>query len=99
MGEGFKRLVIYLTDAGLYYIAGDDNHIALADYLERRLMAEKVLDGRNRILDRHYLWYLRQGQNLIVSGSDTEGKEDFERLTAEVDANVFQFLSGLKRLR
>jgi hypothetical protein len=99
MGEGFRRLVIFLTDKGLYYIAGDDNHIALSDYLERRLMAENVLDGRTRLLDRHYLWYLRHGQDLILSGSDTEGKEDFERLTAETDANIFQFLSGLKRLR
>jgi hypothetical protein len=99
MGEGFRRLVIFLTDKGLYYIAGDDNHIALSEYLERRLMAENVLDGRTRLLDRHYLWYLRRGQDLILSGSDTEGKEDFERLKAETDANIFQFLSGLKRLR
>jgi hypothetical protein len=99
MAEGFSRLVIFITNEGLYYIAGDDNHVTLADYLERRMAAENTPDRRRRVLDRHYLWYLRQGPNLIVSGSDTEGKEDFERLKAEVDANVFLFLSGLKRLR
>jgi hypothetical protein len=99
MAEGFRRLVIFITNVSLYYIVGDDNHITLSDYLERRLMTENVLDARNRVVDRHYLWYQRQGQNLILSGSDTEGKADFERLKAEVDANVFLFLSGLKRLR
>jgi hypothetical protein len=99
MAEGFTRVVIFITNTGLYYIAGDDNHIALAEYLERRLMTEGALTAQNRVIDRHYLWYLRQGPNLILSGSDTEGKEDFERLKAVADANVFLLLSGLKRLK
>jgi hypothetical protein len=99
MAEGFRRLVIFITNTGLYYITGDDNHVTLADYLERRMAAENVPGVRLKVLDRHYLWYLQQGPNLILSGSDTEGKEDFERLKAETDANIFLFLSGLKRLR
>ncbi|MDR2052216.1 MAG: hypothetical protein LBP80_02300, partial [Treponema sp.] len=99
LAEGFRRVVLYLTTNTIYYLAGDSNHIELANYLEGRLAAERVIGERNRILDKHYLWYARQGQNLYLSGSDTEGKEDYERLKAEVDANVFLFLRCLKKLR
>jgi hypothetical protein len=99
LAEGFRRVVLYLTTTTIYYLAGDSNHIELANYLERQLVTERVITGRNRILDKHYLWYARQGQNLYLSGSDTEGKEDYERLKAEVDANVFLFLRCLKKLR
>jgi hypothetical protein len=99
LAEGFRRVVLYLASSTIYYLAGDSNHIELANYLERQLMTERVLNEHNRILDKHYLWYARQGHNLTLSGSDTEGKEDYERLKAEVDANVFLFLRCLKRLR
>jgi hypothetical protein len=99
MAEGFRRVVLYLTNTTIYYLAGDSNHIELGNYLERRLATERVLQKNNRILDKHYLWYARQGQNLILSGSDTEGKGDYERLKAEVDANIFLFLRCLKKLR
>ena len=99
LGEGFRRVVLYLTTNTIYYLAGDSNHIELANYLERQLAAERVINACNRILDKHYLWYARQGQNLYLSGSDTEGKEDYDRLKAEVDATVFLFLRCLKKLR
>ncbi|MDR1353079.1 MAG: hypothetical protein LBK05_07340, partial [Treponema sp.] len=73
LAEGFRRVVLYLTTTTIYYLAGDSNHIELADYLERQLVTERVITERNRILDKHYLWYARQGQNLYLSGSDTEG--------------------------
>jgi hypothetical protein len=99
LGEGFRRVVLYLTTNTIYYLAGDSNHIELGNYLERQLAAERAITERNRILDKHYLWYARQGQNLYLSGSDTETREDYERLKAEVDANVFLFLRCLKKLR
>jgi hypothetical protein len=105
LGEGFRRVVIFISDNTLFFLAGDENHIALAEFLEKQVEAEinarktRTEVRRIRILDRHYLWYRRQGQNLILSGSDTETKEDFARFSAMCDANSLLFLGGLKNLR
>jgi hypothetical protein len=100
LGEGFRRVVIFIAEDDIFSMAGDDNHIALAEYLERRVEAEMVSrKTRIRILDRHYLWYRRDGGNLVLSGSDTETKEDFERFSAMCRANSLLFLKGLKSLR
>ncbi|MDR2784732.1 MAG: hypothetical protein LBB83_02340 [Treponema sp.] len=99
LAEGFRRVVLYLSTNIIYYLAGDSNHIELANYLEKQLAAKRMISERNRILDKHYLWYARRGQNLYLSGSDTESREDYERLKAEVEANVFLFLRCLKKLR
>jgi hypothetical protein len=100
LGEGFRRVVIFIAEQELFFIAGDENHIALAEYLERRVEAEIVSrKTRVRILDRHYLWYRRDGQNLILSGADTETEEDFGRFSAMCRANSLLFLKGLKNLR
>ncbi|GHV13060.1 hypothetical protein FACS189491_07290 [Spirochaetia bacterium] len=100
LGEGFRRVVIFISESKIFFLTGEDNHIALAEFLERRLEAEiQARKRRIRILDRHYLWYRRQGQDLILSGSDTETKEDFERFTAMCAANSLLFLAGLKGLR
>jgi hypothetical protein len=56
LAEGFRRVVLYLTNTTIYYLAGDSNHIELANFLERQLMTERVLNARNQILDKHYLW-------------------------------------------
>ncbi|GHV74710.1 hypothetical protein AGMMS49940_20120 [Spirochaetia bacterium] len=100
LGEGFRRVVIFISDNALFFLAGEENHIALAEFLEKRIEAEiNARKNRIRILDRHYLWYRRQGQDLILSGSDTETKEDFARFSAMCDANSLLFLGGLKGLR
>jgi hypothetical protein len=100
LGEGFRRVVIFISDKELFFLAGDENHIALAEFLEKQVEAEiNARKQRIRILDRHYLWYRRQGQDLILSGSDTETKEDFVRFSAMCDANSLLFLGGLKGLR
>jgi hypothetical protein len=100
LGEGFRRVVVFIAENDIFSIAGDDNHIALAEYLERRVEAEMVSrKARIRILDRHYLWYRRDGQNLILSGADTETKEDFARFSAMCRTNSLLFLKGLKSLR
>jgi hypothetical protein len=100
LGEGFRRVVIVIAEDKVFFMAGDDNHIALADYLERRIDAEALSrKTRVRILDRHYLWYRRDGQDLVLSGSDTETEKDFERFSAMCRANSLLFLSALKNLR
>jgi hypothetical protein len=100
LGEGFRRVVIFISDSTIYSLAGDDNHVALAEFLERQLENESAAHRvRLQIRDRHYLWYLRRGQDLILSGSDTETKADFERFAAVCNANSLFILSGLKHLR
>ncbi|GHV24636.1 hypothetical protein AGMMS4952_00600 [Spirochaetia bacterium] len=105
LGEGFRRVVIFISNTTLFFLAGEENHIALAEFLEKQVEAEinarkdRTEVRRIQILDRHYLWYRRQGQDLILSGSDTETKEDFTRFSAMCDANPLLFLKGLKGLR
>jgi hypothetical protein len=100
LGEGFRRAVIFIAENDIFSLSGEDNHISLAEYLERRVDAESVSrKTRIRILDRHYLWYRRNGPDLVLSGADTETKEDFERFSAMCRANSLLFLSALKSLR
>jgi hypothetical protein len=100
LGEGFRRVVIFISDNAIFFLAGDENHITLTEYLDKRIEAETAARKQwIKILDRHYLWYRRRGQDLILSGSDTETKEDFARFSAMCDANSLLFLSGLKGLR
>ncbi|HOJ99209.1 MAG: hypothetical protein N2509_01845 [Treponemataceae bacterium] len=96
--EGFRRLVIFLTDRDLYWLAGDDNHVALAEYLERRLENLLSRQGDVRIRDRHYLWFRWEGKRLLLAGSDTESQEDYERLKKMVAANPLFFLARLRDL-
>lgn len=97
--EGFRRLVLFFTEDDIYWLSGEDNHVTLADYLENRLEAGISAKGTGRIRDRHYLWFKRRGSELVLSGSDTESKEDFARLVARGEANSLLLLSRLKGLR
>jgi hypothetical protein len=94
LGEGFRRVVIFFAEEDVYWLAGEDNHITLAELLEHRL--ENV---PRRIRSKHYLWYRRVGDTLTLSGSDTETKQDFERLKAMGEANSLVILAKLKALR
>jgi hypothetical protein len=94
LGEGFRRVVIFFGEEDAYWLAGEDNHITLAELLERRL------EGVSRnIRSKHYLWYRRDRGVLTLSGSDTETKEDFQRLKAMGEANSLIILAKLKALR
>ena len=98
LGQGFRRVVIFFADDDAYWLAGEDNHITLAELLERQLET----DGRKRrsaVRSKHYLWYCRRGNTLILSGSDTETKEGFERLKARAEANSLEILAKLKNLK
>jgi hypothetical protein len=104
LAEGFTRLVLFIireytgpnTREKIVYLTGDDNHVTLAGFLENRL---EHTGKQYNILEKHYLWYRRQGADLVLSGSDTETKSDFERLEALCAVKTFFFLSGLKQLR
>jgi hypothetical protein len=93
--DGFRRVVIFLSDSGTYWLSGEDNHVALSGFLEERLESMGIYGIR----ERHFLWYRRKGNELVLSGSDTEAKDDFAHLEKIGAANPLIFLSGLKGLR
>ena len=95
LGDGFRRIVLFLGDSGVYWLVGQDNHVTLSGFLEEQLEQLQV----RQIRERHYLWYLRRKNELVFSGSDTESKEDFDRLKRIGEANPLLFLSSLKSLR
>ncbi len=96
MAEGFRRIVIFIGRGKLWKLAGPDNHIELHRALER------LLGGRDGdVLSKHYLWYRWNHEQLIISGSDTETKEDFEALKAwcAKPENRLLLLGSLRKLR
>jgi hypothetical protein len=95
LGEGFRRVVIFFGEDDIYWLAGEDNHITLAELLEKQLDKQA---HRAVIRSRHYLWYRRKGNDLLLSGSDTELKDDFERLKAMGEANSLMILAKLRGL-
>jgi plasmid stabilization system protein ParE len=102
LGSGFRRVVIFFCENGAYWLSGDENHITLDELLERQMDSVRKNNQNQasfRIHSKHYLWYRRSGNELILSGSDTETKEDFERLKAMTDANSLVILTQLKGLK
>ena len=98
LAEGFHRVVIFFGENDIFWLSGDDNHITLSELLEQQ-METRMFKQRVSIRSKHYLWYRRKGNDLILSGSDTETKEEFERLKAMVETNNLLFLAKLKELR
>ena len=98
LAEGFRRVVIFFGDNDVYWLSGDDNHITLSELLEMQLAA-RLQKRSDSIRSKHYLWYARKGNDLILSGSDTETKEDFSRLTAIAETNSLKILAKLKELK
>jgi hypothetical protein len=99
IAEGFRRVVLFFTKETILYLTGEENHIELSSFLSRRLEQCSTVEKQIFIRDKHYLWYRRQGVNLILSGSDTETKDDFERLKAMGEVNSLFILGGLKQLK
>jgi len=98
LAEGFRRVVIYFGENDVLWLSGEDNHITLAELLEKQLETRSA--KRNFLVrSKHYLWYRRRGNDLVLSGSDTETKEDFEQLKAMAEANDLHILTMLKELR
>ena len=93
MGEGFRRLVLCITESEIYHLGGDVNHGMLAELLSKRLER-----SRHRSYDVHYLWYAWRNQVLVLSGSASETKQQFERLKAWFEVNRELLLRKLARL-
>lgn len=94
--EGFRRVVIFIGPRNLWYLVGDENHLELHRRLERLLG-----DRATEILQKHYLWFRWNNEQLIISGSDTETKEDFEEFKewcAQPERRLF-LLAQLKKAR
>jgi hypothetical protein len=96
VAEGFNRIVLFIGKREIWYLVGEDNHIELNRRLEQYL-GEKA----GEILQKHYLWYRWNHEQLIISGSDTESKDDFETFKAwcSQPERRLHLLAQLKRLR
>jgi len=92
---GFRRLVLAIADTGVYHLTGEDNHVVLCGFLDDWLEKMKIWPIR----ERHFLWYRRNKNELVLSGSDTETKENFDRLAQIGNAQPLLLLSALKGLR
>jgi hypothetical protein len=75
--EGFRRLVLFIGPREVWFLDGEENHLSLHRHLEAALSEVGA-----EILQKHYLWYRWNHEQLIISGSDTEAKDDFEELKA-----------------
>jgi hypothetical protein len=99
LGKGFRRMVLFLCDGFFLWLTGDANHIELAETLEQQVTRHSAATGKRiSIRGKHYLWYLRTKNELILSGADTETKDDYERLKAQGEVSSLLFLSRLKNL-
>ena len=98
--EGFRRVVLFFVDDYFLWQTGDANHIELAKILDQQIKRHMQTTGKKIIIKgKHYLWYLRTKKELILSGSDTETKEDYEQLKAYGETSGLLFLGRLKDLK
>ena len=94
VAEGFSRIVIFIADDDIYYITGEENHVTLANYLEKRLK----LTNRHNYRQVHSLWYRWRNQVLVLSGADSETREDFEQLKKYFETNRMFLLKKLSKV-
>ncbi|MDR1429853.1 MAG: hypothetical protein LBI85_06145 [Spirochaetaceae bacterium] len=98
LAQGFWRVVLFTSPYQFFFLSGEENHIMLGGFLEASIERWNLRE-RPRITGKHYLWYLRQKDTLILSGSDTETPEDYHRIRALGEADPLLFLSRLRLLR
>lgn len=94
LGEGFRRVVLLISEHTVYYLAGQENHVQLMQYIEHRLN----IMGVQNIRQKHYLWYRWRNNVLVFSGADTESREDFEQFKDYVAEHELFLLKQLKKL-
>ena len=92
--EGFKRMVMVITENDVLALSGQANHVELYSYLEKDLVRRSF----DRIRQQHFLWYKWRGRLLILSGSDTESRDDFQRLIDFAESGKLFLLKRLKKL-
>lgn len=94
LSEGFRRVVICFCESQTYFLTGSANHIEITENLHDSLRRRNLLINP----ETHFLWFLRIDRKLILSGSATESKKDFERLQDRANANPMKILSALRSL-
>jgi hypothetical protein len=95
IAEGFKRMVLFIGKDEFFCKTGNENHLMLAEFLNRQLVAGPK---KPAILEMHYLWYKRTKTTIVLSGAATETAEDYELLKKAGEADSLLFLSRLKGL-
>jgi hypothetical protein len=94
MAEGFRRLVLGISENEVVALAGDLNHNELATLLDQRLAAQR----RNQAFSMHYLWYRWRNNVLVLSGAASETAQGFEELKAYFERKKDFLLGKLARL-
>jgi hypothetical protein len=94
MGEGFRRLVLGLAEDDVYYVAGDANHIDLAEMLESQCRSRR----RCKPYSLHCLWYRWRSDVLVLSGAASETAEQFEEFNQYFHINKELLLRKLSSL-
>ncbi len=94
MGEGFRRLVLGLAEDDVYSVAGDANHIDLAEMLESQCRSRR----RCKPYSLHCLWYRWRSDVLVLSGAASETAEQFEDFQRYFQVNKDLLLKKLSSL-
>jgi hypothetical protein len=94
MAEGFRRLVLGIGQKDIVTLAGDLNHIELAEALEARLHATRP----GQAFRMHFLWYRWRNRVLVLSGAASETAQAFEELKEYFAGNRDFLLRKLARL-
>jgi hypothetical protein len=94
MAEGFRRIVLGIAEADIYYIAGDVNHIELAQQLEAQCSTRR----RCTPYMPHFLWYRWRNNVLVLSGAASETAGSFEELKEYFSKNKDYLLKKLSSL-
>jgi hypothetical protein len=93
MGEGFRRLVLGAADGEVYWIAGEANHIELANALENECRSRRAC----KPFTPHFLWYRWRNNVLVLSGAASETAELFEEFKVYFEKNRELLLRKLAR--
>lgn len=94
MAEGFQRIVLGIAPNDVYWLAGEANHIELANRLDRQCRERRGCEP----YALHCLWYRWRNNVLVLSGADSETAEMFEEFRQYFAKNRDFLLKKLSRL-
>lgn len=90
--DGYKRLVIFITDQNIYYLAGSDTHAQLAKYLGLKLGIENLKTKPSV----HNLWFRWNNNILELCGADSETVDNMEHLRSYLESHKIHMIKKLK---
>lgn len=91
---GYQRVVLICVENNIYLLTGQDNHNVLKEYLGERLNQIRVRQNR----DLHSLWYRWDNRLLLISGADSETKEDYEEFRKDAEENPFLYIESFRKI-